>query len=374
MTTPLHQSPHPLTFLARSGDGTSREGEVAYHIEVMGLGGFQKEGLARDVRTGRTWRLVCDEGAYLNGANMAPAPLAYWVAGLHGDITARIAEAAREARVVLDELDVVVTQGFGVKGSFAKGEATAQVHHMTCDVDLVCDEDETTVRMLVEQALGRSSAMAAVAGAHHGRFSLSANGRATPVSNLPVCTEPLADPFLEHAQRPEPVETQPAAAPVPHPEGDKPPVMLTDDDDGIVSWRIRTDGGLDPATGLVASHVWFSENSATWTCLSDPANEAAPDPLVHFSIGTAFCFHTQLCRYVSIRRIPVDAPRLAQLSRFPTSGFEPLDTGLFLHGQVSAEDATNLMSAAANTCYAHRALSVEVEQRVSITHRRTRTP
>jgi hypothetical protein len=148
--------------------------------------------------------------------------------------------------------------------------------------------------------------------------------------------------------------------------------MLSDDNDGTVSWRIRTDGGLDPATGLVASHVWFSENSATWTLISDPANQAAPDPLVYFAIGTAFCFHTQLCRYVSVRRLPVEAPRLVQLSRFPASGFEPLDTGLFLHGQLSGEDATMLVSAAANTCYAHRALTVAVEQRVSITHKRSR--
>ncbi|MEV8434911.1 hypothetical protein PGH47_42940 (plasmid) [Streptomyces sp. HUAS 31] len=370
MTTPLHQSPHPLTFVAQSGgEGSPRDGEVAYHIEVMGLGGFQKEGLARDVRSDRTWRLVCDEGAYLNGANMAPAPLAYWVGGLHADITARIAEAAREAGVVLDDLAVTVTQGFGVQGSFAKGEAVAQVHHMTCDVDLTCDQDDATVNRLVEHALGKSSAMAAVGGAHEGLFSLSTNGKATPV-RLPVSTEPLTDPFLRHAQQPEPAETRPEAVPVAHPEGDKPPVMLSDDNDGTVSWRIRTDGGLDPATGLVASHVWFSENSATWTLVSDPANQAAPDPLVYFAIGTAFCFHTQLCRYATIRRLPVDAPRLAQLSRFPASGFKPLDTCLFLNGQLSEDDATNLMTAAANTCYAHRALTVAVEQRVTTTHKR----
>ncbi|MET9671271.1 hypothetical protein ABZY19_39160 [Streptomyces sp. NPDC006475] len=341
-------------------------------MEVMGLGGFQKEGLARDVRSGRTWRLVCDEGAYLNGANMAPAPLAYWVGGLHADITARIAETAREAGVVIDDLAVTVTQGFGVQGSFAKGQAVAQVHHMTCDVDLICDQDDPTVNNLIEQALGTSSAVAAVAGAHEGLFSLSTNGRATPVSNLLVSTEPLEDPFLKHTHHPEPVETRPEAVPVPHPAGDKPPVMLSDDNDGTVSWRIRTDGGLDPATGLVTSHVWFSEKSATWTLVSDPANQAAPDPLVYFAMGTAFCFHTQLCRYVSVRRLPVDAPRLVQLSRFPASGFEPLDTCLFLHGRLSGEDATMLVSAAANTCYAHRALTVPVEQRVSITHKRSR--
>ncbi|MFE8013803.1 hypothetical protein ACFU3O_13785 [Streptomyces antibioticus] len=196
MTTPLHRSPHPLTFVARGGDEHApRDGEAAYHIEVMGLGGFQKEGLARDVHSDRTWRLVCDEGAYLNGANMAPAPLAYWVGGLHADITARITEAAREAGVALDGLSVTVTQGFGVKGSFAKGQAVAQVHHMTCDIDLTCHQDRATVNGLVEVAIARSSAMAAVAGAHESLFSLSTNGTLTPVT-LPVSAEHLTDPFL----------------------------------------------------------------------------------------------------------------------------------------------------------------------------------
>ncbi|MFE8013802.1 hypothetical protein ACFU3O_13780 [Streptomyces antibioticus] len=146
--------------------------------------------------------------------------------------------------------------------------------------------------------------------------------------------------------------------------------MLNDDNDGTVNWRIRTDGGPVAETGLIASHVWFSEESATWTLISDPANQTAPGPLVHFAIGTAFCFHTQLCRYATIRRLPVDAPRLAQLTRFPASDFKPLDTRLFLHGRLSGEDATELMTAAANTCYAHRALAVPVEQRVATTHKR----
>ncbi|MEU8825215.1 hypothetical protein [Streptomyces sp. NPDC048636] len=370
MTTPLHRSPHPLTFVAAAGTGepsSAHEG-ATYRIEVMGLGGFQKEGLAEDVRTGRRWRLVCDEGKYLRGDNMAPAPLAYWIAGLQADITFRITEVARVAGVAFDDLNVAVGQGFGVKGSFAKGQAVAQVYDLRCDVDFVSDHADATVETLVKQALTESSALSALIGPHEGLFALTTNGKETPVDDLAKSRTPQDDPFLRHAHQPAPAETRPDAVPVSHPDADSPPLMLNDDHDGIVRWRIRADGGVDTTTGLFVTRIWFSENVPTWTLLSDPANHAAPAPLVHFAIGTAFCFHTQLCRYVSVRRMPVEAPRLAQLSRFTASGFEPLDTRLFLNGRVSGEEATSLMTAAANTCYAHRALTVPVEHHTSITH------
>ena len=76
--TPLEKSPYPLAFIAAEGAEEPTEPGPAqpsrtYRCEVMGLGRFQKEGLVENVATGRTWRLVCDEGTYLRGADMAPA-------------------------------------------------------------------------------------------------------------------------------------------------------------------------------------------------------------------------------------------------------------------------------------------------------------
>lgn len=373
MNTPLSESPHPLIFLAETGStgeasesGVRRHPDVAYRTEVMGLGGFQKEGMVEDLRTGRVWRLACDEGTYLRGENRAPAPLAYWIAGVHADITARIGDTARRSGVEFDEIGVSVGQGFGVQGSFAKGEALALVHDFTCDVDVVSDQDDATVESIVRQALAESAALEALTGAHDGLFALATNGRNTPISGFAQSTAEQVDPFLRHVRPPAPVEASPAAAPVGHPDGDKAPIMLRDDDDGTVRWRVAARGGQDAATGLITSDVSFSGNVPVWTLFSDPDNQAAPAPLAHLSIGTAFCFHTQLCRYVSVRRLPVEAPRLAQLSRANGPSFAPLDTRLFINGQVSGDDATSLMTAAARTCYAHQGIAVPVRHHVSI--------
>ncbi|MEM8540983.1 MAG: OsmC family peroxiredoxin, partial [Pseudomonadota bacterium] len=54
----------------------NRKGD-ALRTWVRSLSGFQKEALIRSAKTGETWRLVSDEGPYLNGYDAAPCPLAF---------------------------------------------------------------------------------------------------------------------------------------------------------------------------------------------------------------------------------------------------------------------------------------------------------
>ena len=58
-----------------------RKGD-ALRTWVRSLSGFQKEALVRSAKTGDTWRLVSDEGPYLNGHDAAPCPLAFLSTGM----------------------------------------------------------------------------------------------------------------------------------------------------------------------------------------------------------------------------------------------------------------------------------------------------
>lgn len=49
----------------------NRKGD-ALRTWVRSLSGFQKEALVRSAKTGDAWRLVSDEGPYLNGHDAAP--------------------------------------------------------------------------------------------------------------------------------------------------------------------------------------------------------------------------------------------------------------------------------------------------------------
>lgn len=87
-----------------------------------------------------------------------------------------------------------------------------------------------------------------------------------------------------------------------------------------------------------------------------------------FAIGTAFCYHTQLSRYVTVRRLDLADSSLAQLTSYTSidpsgEGTAPageIMTEMFLHGGATQDDTRSLLKVAANTCYVHRAMGVEV--------------
>ena len=59
----------------------NRKGDAVRTL-VRSLSGFQKEALVTSARSGLTWRLVSDEGAYLAGHDAAPCPLAFLTTGM----------------------------------------------------------------------------------------------------------------------------------------------------------------------------------------------------------------------------------------------------------------------------------------------------
>ena len=95
----------PLAFKVRGGsdqpanNGTA--GELRIRCEVRALEGMQKEALVRHGPSGTAWRMVSDEGPYLEGTDLAPFPLAFYTAGV---VFSFMTETLRHAA----ELDVEV--------------------------------------------------------------------------------------------------------------------------------------------------------------------------------------------------------------------------------------------------------------------------
>ena len=372
----LDKSPHPLAFVAAEGiDGAPPEHvrrESFFRCEVTGIGGrFQKEGLVEDLTTGRVWRLAADEGKYLRGTGLAPSPLAHWAAGLHGDVTSRIAGLAAAEKVTLARLEVTASQGFASQGSFARGEAVGLVFDLAWEFRVVTDEPANRIASIVDRALRSSPANAAMTAGKEGTFALYANGRAIPVSGVPQSQAGTqTDPFRRHASRPAPADggivTNTVLTTRP---GTDSTTVAGDDQSGAIGWHVEAKGHYDFESRTVTTTVRFPElaTSESWALVSDCTNRLAPSPLSYFSIGTAFCYHTQLCRYADVRRMEISSPRLVQASGFPSDEGQgearPFDTHLFLNGTIEDDQATSLLVAAANTCYAHRALAVDVTTR-----------
>jgi hypothetical protein len=368
----LAASEYPVAFLAAAGNGkavTGASGSWSHRAEVMGLGGFQKEALVEDLATGRVWRLAADEGKYLRGTGLAPAPLMHWAAGLHGDVTARVAGRLKDEGIDFSRLHMTISQGFASEGSFVKGEAIARVYDLRIAADVAGCAADDDLSPVIERALTASPAIAAMLNAAEGAFALFVNGRGTPVEGVPQSTgQAQADPFLRHSRQPRPVPGLPLN---PGLQTVRPPLdggtVFSDDQAGAIGWRVEAYGSYDLDTGLVESTVHFPGVGVaeSWNLISDASNEAAPSGLALFTVGAAFCYHTQLCRYADVRRMAIDRPRLVQVSNFSSNDrgqADAVDTQLFLNGSLDSDAATTLLTAAKNTCYAHRALGVTIER------------
>jgi uncharacterized OsmC-like protein len=374
--TTIASSGYPLGFLAAAGEArTAGTGTVRYRCEVLGLDDFQKEGLVTDVATGRAWRLTADEAEYLNGTDEAPAPLTHWAAGLHADVSAAIADAAARRSISLASLRVTLVEGFGLRGSFAKGEAVAVVGGIEWVIDADSDASDTDLRAVIGEGFSRSAAIAALTGTHVGTFALVTNGRPSPVHGVrPSAANAEKDPLLRHASGPTPIAgvTLSGALLSKSPGSGRSEVTLEEGPDGVVLFPVRVTGEIDLATGVVSSTSDFpSVGTSRWTIISDPRGRVAPTPLAYFSIGAAFCFHTQLARFMKLKRLPISQPRLVQTSAFVVGGAgrpeaDAFDTHLFINGKVDAPESAALLSAALTTCYAHRSLAVEVEATHSV--------
>ena len=75
---------HPLAYKMRADRDqlTSSDEFSAVRVEAHALGGMQKEALVYQGSTRSLWRMVSDEGPYLNGTDLAPFPLAFFSVGM----------------------------------------------------------------------------------------------------------------------------------------------------------------------------------------------------------------------------------------------------------------------------------------------------
>ncbi|TDW29521.1 OsmC family protein [Cryobacterium psychrophilum] len=354
------------------------KGTETYLSEVFGLGKFHKVGLVEEKSSGRTWCLQSDEGASLGGTNLAPAPLFHWLAGLQADVASRIAAVARARSIELEYLHVGVSQGLASKGSFARGKAVALIFGLDWDFDVRSSAPESEIDDIVDTAMRTSPAVAAMREAKEGLFALQTNGEPTSLEGLTVWDAPtVTDPGSRYDSMPdatgesaEQVFTFVDGGGQPAEAKDKIATHSSMDASEIpVGFYVDARGELDLETGLMRASTGLPEmTSDRWVVLMDPLGKVAPTPLAMFAIGTAFCYHTQLSRYVTVRRLDLADSSLAQLTSYTSidpsgEGTAPageIMTEMFLHGGATQDDTRSLLKVAANTCYVHRAMGVEV--------------
>jgi len=82
-TASIESIGHPLVFPTDS-QGLNLEalppeaGAMRVRTMTRTLAGMQKEAIIQNGPDGTVWRMVCDEGPWLNGTDLAPFPLAFF--------------------------------------------------------------------------------------------------------------------------------------------------------------------------------------------------------------------------------------------------------------------------------------------------------
>ena len=174
---------YSLVFQADPGIGTlqpaSTSGEQLAQLRTRtrALEGMQKEAIVEYGPTGKIWRMVCDEGPWLNGTDLAPFPLAFFASGMAASFMSEIQAEARDRGIQLDELELVQDNFFTMEGSAIRGTMAAGVDPLKLRIWAQGDTSEAELYDIAEVAITeRAPAAVALSETLQSRFSIRANG------------------------------------------------------------------------------------------------------------------------------------------------------------------------------------------------------
>lgn len=389
-TESIESSGYPLAFRIRRG--SARPGVVAaenardvYVVEARQLAGHQKEAVVTEGEKGSSWRMVSDEGVHLKGTDLAPFPLGYFNAGLHADLINRLLRCANARSLKLSGLGIDLLNGYSMTGAFFRGDGKGYAEPAKINVKIQSSAQPAEIIRLVSDAVNASPALAAMRVPLVNTFAIYVNGRRRRVTTMENSTAPDApDPFRTYQRPPQPLAGANDLPDIIRKTGQKREGTPALAPAGTTTRIIRIVGGashLLDQQGITETDTYLDLPGASYFALKSDeraAGDQAPSGLALLSAGIAFCYMTQLSRYIEHMKFKIRAVRLVQHCPYTVTGsaadgswaggVEPVDTHLFLNGEESDETHERLMNIAANTCYLHATLCSALEPVVSIEH------
>lgn len=379
--TSIDDNGYPIGFKVAAGEhistlSTGATGEDVLIAEVRHVGHHQKEAVVEEGRGGPRWRLASDEGVHLKGTDLAPFPLGYYNAGLQADLAGRIARLAIARDIVLKRLAMTLTTAYSLTGSFVQGTGQGVAEGVTIELDVATDATVDAVARLVRDAVAGSPAMAMATTQIDNTFALYVNGRRRNPTTLPASSAPDAtDPFIKYRDLPRPLTG----------EGDQSRLVVKTGESqagapilapvsGKVIREVKGRGELVDPKGVYQCKVALNlpASSLFEFCADETGCATAPSGLALATAGIAFCYITQISRYIENMKLPIRGVRLVQASPFGISRdgrgtAAPCDTHLFLNGETDDETFEMLQRVAANTCYLHQTMIQMPPLRVDLT-------
>ena len=373
----IEGSGHPLGFCfrregQRPGPLAGAQGQVTLRVDARAMGAHQKEALVFEGPSGPAWRLVSDEGPYLNGSDMAPFPLGFFNAGLQSDLLGRIASLIASRSLDITGVELELENSYSFSGSFFKGDGQGTAYPATLKLNLKGSASPQAVRELLRDAIAASPALAAMSTPLANTFALYVNGIRREVTQALPSTSPDApDPLKSYRTPPAPladgIDIDGITTKIPQPPVE---TQVMPSSGAKVKLVVLGRSHLtDIARGLTHVNTQLKEPPGSHfgfaTDELGASSPGAPTGLALLAGAVSFCYMTQLLRYAEYLKYKVRAIRMVQYTPFglemsasgsPVGSAGVVDTHLFLHGDEPDEVMQRLLVMGARTCYLHAAL------------------
>ena len=355
-----------------------RADNIAVRAEVCALTGMQKEALVHYGPSGTVWRMVSDEGPYLNGTDLAPFPLAFYTTGMALSFTEEVLKQAKAAGITLKQVQLTQDNFFTMEGSALRGDMIGGALPVKMTVEMEADASPETICRIVELAEQSSPAQVYMREVLANTFALAHNGAATPVTHVAPSPAELreeptphletAGPLSDDTYVPDIICKQKAAEAVFGVEG------------GAGSSLQATQKRTLHVRGICTVHEdglkevlvqLFKPLGSTFRFIGDDSQqERAPASLAYLAAGIGFCFMTQIGRYAHIVKQDLQAYSIVQdtVYKIGTDSAEahPVDTHTFLRTGEDDESAQRTLYMSERTCFLHAAMRGSNKTQISV--------
>ena len=358
----------------------NRKGD-ALRTAVRSLSGFQKEALVRSTRTGDIWRLVSDEGPYLNGHDAAPCPLAFLSVGVVASFMNEITALAAQQNVTLRKLRLVLDNYYTMKGSMPKRTMVGGAENIELRVEVDCDLSDAALKDFLINATYASPLNGLMRGQLESLFKLGKNGSTLATAKVrELDTGLLPDPgdrFAGVIPVASDLILMSPVGPTPRKEVAKGTSTggssLSDNQDrrlNIGAVATLRDDGLKEIRQLQ-----YSPWGTSFQFLS-AEDGRAPDANTLISAGVGFCFMTQFGRFVSMLKLDLPDYRIVQDTHFTlggasggtgkAGGADPIETHVYLRTSESDETAREMLDISERTCFLHAFCRTDLKTKLKV--------
>lgn len=371
----------PIAFKVTDASTKPRGDSVTVHTRVRSLEGMQKEALVTVEPGGAQWRLACDEGPYLNGKDMAPFPLGFFSAGMQFCYLSQFVRAASANGIVIDDVLLEQDNYYTMEGSFLRGDALGGARSAELLLRVTSSADATVIAALARLAERSSPTQTLMKNVLNNTFSLKLNGTGVTVPDVALSPSPgEEDPSAAFDNAapgaatfvPDIITRVKKGETVHGVEGGAGSSLKSEQKRTlhIHAEARKLDGALMESTVHCRKPIGSSFRFVSDESAQRGGRAQAPPPLAYTSAGVGFCYMTQLGRYATIAKHPLDAYRILQQTSFAFTGdfadgtrrasTGPVDTQVFLDARYDDEsDASDLVDVGQRTCFLHAAMRGE---------------